>query len=221
MTEFKRFVHKWAWLMLIAFCTIGLIYPVIGIAALVCMLAPSIVAFFRGRMWCGNFCPRGSFNDNILAKLSHKKEIPKFMKSNWFRNLFLIILMSAFTVQLTLAWGDATKIGGVFVRMILVTTVITIILGIIFKQRTWCVFCPMGTMAYYVTKAKAGLKASSKTKYVTFERDKCINCRICTKACPIGIDVLSYKDKGRITDPNCLKCNACVEKCPKKALCEE
>ncbi|PYG89943.1 4Fe-4S binding protein [Ruminiclostridium sufflavum DSM 19573] len=215
MADFKRFVHKWVWIALIAFCIVGVIYPVIGIAALVCMLAPSIVAFFRGRMWCGNFCPRGSFNDNILFRLSRRKNIPVFMKSNWFRNLFLIILMSAFAVQLTFAWGDAARIGGVFVRMILITTVITIILGIIFNQRTWCVFCPMGTMAYYVTKIMSGLK----NKYVTFEKDKCVSCRLCTKACPVGIDVLSCKDKGSVTDHNCLKCNACVEKCPKKALC--
>ncbi len=221
MASFRKFIHKWAWVMLIVFCIIGLIYPIIGIAALICMLAPSVVALFRGRMWCGNFCPRGSFNDNILAKLSRKKVIPKFMKSIWFRNLFLIILMSAFTVQLTFAWGDIVKIGGVFVRMILITTVITIILGIIYKERTWCVFCPMGTMAYYVTKIKSGLKASLTTKYVTFERDKCINCNICTKTCPMGINVLSYKNEEKVTEANCLKCNACVQKCPKSALCEK
>lgn len=216
MVSFKRFIHKWAWLFLIAFCTIGLVNPVIGIAALVCMLAPSIVAVFRGRMWCGNFCPRGSFNDNILSKISIKKEIPKFIKSRLFRNLFLIILMSAFIIQLTLAWGNMVKIGEVFVRMILITTVITIILGIIYNQRTWCVFCPMGTMAYYVTKIKAGFKI----KHITFEKDKCINCKLCTKTCPMGIDILSCKNEGKVTDPNCLKCNACVEKCPKNALYE-
>ncbi len=216
MVSFKRFIHKWAWLLLIAFCTIGLVNPVIGIAALVCMLAPSIVAVFRGRMWCGNFCPRGSFNDNILSKISLKKGIPKFMRSRLFRNLFLIILMSAFVIQLTLAWGNMVKIGEVFVRMILITTAITIILGIIYNQRTWCVFCPMGTMAYYVTKIKAGFKI----KHITFKKDKCKNCKLCTKTCPMGIDVLSYKNEGKVTDPNCLKCNACTDKCPKNALCE-
>ena len=214
MARFKRFVHKWVWLLLITFCIIGLVYPVIGIVALVCMLSPAIIAFTRGRMWCGNFCPRGSFNDNILAKISLKKKLPLFLKSSWFRNLFLIILMSAFAVQLTLAWGDLTKVGEVFVRMILITTLITIVLGIIYSHRAWCVICPMGTMAYFVTK----IKTSAKIKHVTFKKEKCVNCNLCTKTCPIGIDVLSYKEQGVVSHPDCLKCNECVMKCPKKSL---
>jgi polyferredoxin len=215
MTEFKRFVHKWAWILLVAFCIIGLIYPVIGIVALICMLSPSIFAFARGRMWCGNFCPRGSFNDNILSKISLKGKIPRFMKSTWFKTLFLILLMGAFAVQLTFAWGDLTEIGKVFVRMILITTVITIILGITYNHRTWCVICPMGSMAHFVTKMMA---KRSKIKNVTFIKEKCVNCNLCTKSCPMGLDVLSYKEPGQVTNADCLKCNVCINKCPKKSI---
>lgn len=215
MTNFKRFVHKWVWVILIAFCIIGLFYPVIGIVALICMLSPSIFAFAKGRIWCGNFCPRGSFNDTILAKISRNKKVPQFMKSTWFRTLFLVILMGAFTIQLILAWGDMSQIGTVFVRMIIITTLITIVLGIVYSHRAWCVICPMGTMASSVTKFVTG----SHMKYVTFEKEKCVNCKICSKECPIGIDVLSYKQQGQVTNADCLKCNVCINKCPKKALC--
>lgn len=215
MDRIKRFVHKWAWLLLITYCIVGLIYPYIGIAALVCMLAPIAIAFTRGRMWCGNFCPRGSFNDNILSLISPKRKIPQIMKSIWFKTLFLILLMGAFATQLIFAWGNLLEIGRVFVRMILITTGITIALGVIFSQRAWCAICPMGTMAHFVSKLAA---KGGKIKYVTFSKDKCVSCKLCSKSCPIGIDVLGHKTDGKVINADCLKCNVCVQKCPKKSL---
>jgi len=215
MNSLKRFTHKWLWVILIAFCIVGIIYPKIGIVALICMLAPIIVAFFKGRMWCGSFCPRGSFNDIILAKLSYKKAVPKFMKSVWFRNIFLILLMSAFVVQLVFAWGNALAVGQVFVRMIIITTLMAIILGISFNQRTWCMVCPMGTVAHYVANIEV---LKRRFNHVTIEKGTCIDCKLCSKNCPMGINVLQHKNQGKVIDADCLKCNVCVDKCPKKSL---
>lgn len=215
MEKIKKFIHKWVWILLIMFCVIGIFYPIIGLAALICMLAPSVVAIFKGRMWCGNFCPRGSFNDMLLSKISKKRSVPKFLKSTWFKLTFLAFVMGAFTLQIAFAWGSMIGISFVFVRMIVITTIITIILGIVYNQRTWCMICPMGTMAHYVAKLEL---VKSKFRHVVFEKDKCTNCRICSKSCPIGVDVLSHKNTGKVTDADCLKCSVCVEKCPKKSL---
>ncbi len=217
MKKFKELIHNWIWVVLLAFCIIGLIYPVIGVIALICMLAPSLVAIWRGRMWCGNFCPRGSFNDFILTKVSRNKAVPKLLRKKWFRYLFFSILMAAFAVQLILSWGSMAAIGSVFVRMIIITTLLTILLGVIYSSRTWCVICPMGTMAAWVTKFRIGSK-NSTNKNVTFIKDKCVNCRICNKSCPMGIDVLSYKADGAVNNIDCIKCNKCVYKCPKNSL---
>lgn len=215
MDRIKKIVHKWVWVLLVFYCFIGLIYPYIGIAALVCMLVPSAVALIRGRMWCGNFCPRGSFNDIILSKISRNKKIPPIMKSMWFKTLFLILLMGAFAVQLFFAWGNLFELGKVFIRMILITSGITVILGISFSHRTWCVICPMGTMAHFVTKITP---FSWRIRNVNFKKDACVNCKLCSKSCPVGIDVLCNKNEGKVTNADCLKCNVCVDKCPKKSL---
>lgn len=215
MDRNKRFFHKWAWLILISYCIIGLISPTIGIIALACMLAPVLIAFVRGRMWCGNFCPRGSFYDNLLAKISWKKEIPQVFKSLWLKILFLILVMGAFVIQLVFAWGSIPAVGMIFVRMILITTAIAVILGVVFNQRAWCLICPMGTMAHLVTKHAA---VNSQIKYVTFDKEKCTDCKACSKVCPVEIDVLSHKKKGKVTNADCLKCNLCVDKCPKKSI---
>lgn len=214
MEKFKNFIHKWIWILLLVFCVVGVIYPVVGIGAIICMLAPSVLAFWKGRKWCGNYCPRGSFNDIILTRISRKKPIPKVLKAKWFRNTFFIVLMSGFIVQIYFAWGNLSNVGMVFVRMIIITTLITIILGITYKPRTWCAFCPMGTMASWVTK----LVGQNKIKNVTFSEKACVDCNQCTKVCPIGINVLSYKQNGKVINSDCIKCNKCVMKCPKKSL---
>ncbi|OPX43297.1 electron transport complex subunit RsxB [Ruminiclostridium hungatei] len=218
MKTSREFIHQWLWVVLIAFCIVGLFYPAVGIAALICMLAPSVAAIWKDRFWCGSFCPRGSFNDSVLRRISFKRPLPKLLKSKWFRYLFLVLLMSAFAVQLTLAWGSLESTGLVFVRMIIITTLVTIILGIFYSHRTWCVICPMGTMASLVTRAAANSPTAKTNKKVAFVRERCVSCKLCSKSCPVGIDVLSYKGPGKVLDHDCLKCNECVYKCPKNSL---
>ncbi|WP_353892831.1 hypothetical protein PRVXH_002210 [Proteinivorax hydrogeniformans] len=45
------------WVVFIVFLAIGLVYPIIGIIALVCMLAPVVVGVIKGkRIWCSSYC---------------------------------------------------------------------------------------------------------------------------------------------------------------------
>jgi len=51
------------------------------------------------------------------------------------------------------------------------------------------------------------------------ERDYslCIHCKICSKACPVNIDV---EKAIKVTDAECIGCNECVAACPKKGVLE-
>lgn len=62
--------------ILLAYLVIGYFYPIIGLLAIVCMIAPVAFAVRRGRWWCGNACPRGNFYDRLLAKYSPHRPIP-------------------------------------------------------------------------------------------------------------------------------------------------
>ncbi|MGI6554818.1 MAG: 4Fe-4S binding protein [Bacillota bacterium] len=208
-------IHKWGWIILLFFCGVGLFYPIIGLLAIVCMLGPSVYALVKnGRGWCGTYCPRGSFSDVILPGISSNNDIPQFVVSPWFRLAFLALLMIAFGIQLVFAWGNSFEVGMVFVRMIIITTALTIILGVAYRPRTWCTFCPMGTMAHYITKWKS---PGCRGEYVTFKKDSCIDCSRCSRVCPMHIDLLEHKESG-VTEPDCIKCGICISKCPKKAI---
>lgn len=196
---------------LVAFLLTGIVYPVIGIAALICMVAPIVVAPFRGRFWCGNFCPRGSFYDHVLAKVSPKKEVPRFFSHPFFRGFMILFIMTVFSIQMYYAWGDIFAIGKVFVQIILITTIVGIILGVLFHHRTWCSFCPMGTLAAWISRWKK--------PFPLLVKDSCVSCKVCKKVCPMQIE--PYSAKGReegFLHQDCLKCARCVDKCPKKAL---
>ena len=207
----KNKLQKNLFWVLLVFLAIGLVYPAIGVIALICMLAPVAVSFYKGRFWCGNFCPRGSFFDNVLSRISPKKPIPPIFRSTGLRVFMLFLIMAVFSIQMYYAWGSLSAMGMVFIRIILVTTLVGIVLGMLYHQRTWCSFCPMGTLSSWVSTWK-------KPMPIIVE-DSCCNCSLCSKVCPMQLAPISAKgDSNGFAAGDCLKCGICVEKCPKKSL---
>lgn len=144
------------WILLV-YLVIGFFYPVVGFLAVICMIALVAFAVRRGRWWCGNACPRGNFYDRVLSKYSPHKEIPAFVRTRVFRIFMVMFIFTMFGVQMTLAWGDWNAMGRVFWMIILITTIVGITLAFIFAPRTWCSFCPMGTLSSWVTPRAGNL----------------------------------------------------------------
>lgn len=157
--------NRWIWSALLFFLFLGWFYPVIGGIAMLCMFAPVVYAALRGkRKWCVTFCPRGIFNDVLLKRLSRNRQIPRFFSSTGFKLFFLTFLMYNFYTGLVNAYPNPVLMGRVFVKLISITTALTILLGVVFHPRTWCAFCPMGFMsniAIFIRRAW-GLKTPTK-----------------------------------------------------------
>lgn len=199
---------KYSYLILILYMLAGFfVWPALGIIALVCMLAPVILAPFRGRQWCGVYCPRGSLWDSVFAKIISRREVPKWAKALEFRVFMLLLIFTVFGVQMYFAWPDWNEIGLVFLRIIFITTLAGIILAFRYSPRTWCNFCPMGTLAAWSSTEKKGIRVS----------DSCVNCKLCAKVCPMNLR--PFEARGNIfIHGDCIKCRECVKICPKKAL---
>ncbi|WP_125153556.1 4Fe-4S binding protein [Clostridium rectalis] len=202
---------KYAYIVLLIFIFAGMFDMRIALLATLCMIGPLVLALFgKGRFWCGNVCPRGSFYDNILAKISPKKQVPKFLKSNVFRLAVIIVMFYMFGTGIYKNWGNAYGIGMVFYRMIVITTLVGIVLGVFINGRTWCSFCPMGSIAAFITY----FKKNTKTLAVS---DSCVSCKLCEKKCSMGI--VPYEYKGNALDnPDCIQCGQCITVCPKDAI---
>ena len=130
----------------------GLFKPILGYLVLAMMVFLLILSFFRGRYWCWNLCPRGSFLDIVLSKVSTKRPLPKLFTKQWFRWLIVALFMSFLMIRIVGTGGNYIAIGLVFVVMCTITTVISIVIGVITKHRGWCMICPMGTLQEKIGK---------------------------------------------------------------------
>ncbi|WP_440953652.1 4Fe-4S binding protein [Methanococcoides sp. FTZ1] len=185
----------------------GLWYPVLGYFMVVVMGTLFITSIFRGRWFCGNLCPRGSYFDYGIIKISKKRKIPKILSSMWLRIpvFTAMITFMMYRISVTFAAQNTFElIGTIFVSVCLMTTIIGTILGARFNTRSWCNFCPMGTMQRIIGGNKYQLQMN---------HDTCVDCKLCEKACPMQLKV---RDIGN--NPDCIKCGRCVDKCPKDSL---
>lgn len=183
----------------------GWFYPVLGYAMMVCMIAPVAVSAARGRYWCGWFCPRGSFFDYVMRRFSRNKPAPAWMRSTPFRIGMIVFLMTVMSVQIAAVWPDPWAIGFVFIKLLAITTVVGMVLAVLYKPRTWCGFCPMGTMSSWLAAGKRPLQVEEST---------CKSCNLCANVCPMTLS----PHKPDKSHADCIKCEQCVHTCRPKAL---
>jgi ferredoxin-type protein NapH len=161
----KRRGRTSQWMMIGFFPLIaigGLFYPWLGYLMLAMMLFMIPYAYFKGRYWCGNICPRGAFYDIVMPNFTLNRPVPRLLTRRWFRWVVFGFFMSVFTGRMIATGGNLLAIGGVFVSMCIITTAIGLVLTSLTKPRAWCMVCPMGTLQENL--GKAGRKAAKKSK---------------------------------------------------------
>lgn len=176
-------------------------------------IAGIILSLVLGRFWCGWLCPRGTFLDHILSKISRNHKIPPLLKGTPFKIAILALIMTMFIITFTgrnpLLQTNNTLalLGGFLIFVCIITTIIlSIPLGILYKPRTWCSFCPMGF-------AQSLLSA---TKILHITPVDCKNCKNCTaeKACPLEV----FDTHTHTSNTNCIKCLNCADACRFNAI---
>lgn len=181
---------------------IGLIF--IGFVVLGGMLLSPVF----GRFWCGWLCPRGIFLDYTLGPISMNRKIPKILRSKGFKNLMVGVMVLMLGISLLnlnpflRSTNPMAPLGGFLVLMCIATTIaMAAPLGIIYKPRTWCSFCPMGYIQSLL----------SRKRLLKIHVENCAGCRKCEKICPIELKVLEENS-------DCLNCMNCVDVCKKQSL---
>lgn len=189
MTKKKKW-YDYLWIVSATYLILGFFNILFAWIGLLCFFIPLLIAIFGGdKMYCNKFCGRGQLFDLLGNKLglSRKKDIPKFLRSKWFRYGFLIFFFIMFfnmlfstylvfegtrnlkevvtllwTIKLPWNWayhGTAVapwvaQFAFGFYSVMLTSTVLGLITMILYKPRSWCVYCPMGTMTQTICKAK-------------------------------------------------------------------
>lgn len=80
------------------------------------------------------------------------------------------------------------------------------LIGSFFYDRFFCKYlCPMG--------AFLGLVSKISPLKIQRDADVCIDCKLCTKSCPVNIPVAELAE---VKSAECIQCQECVSSCPKE-----
>jgi len=186
----------------------GAFWPMLGWIIVGMIAVFLVLTWFRGRYFCGWFCALGSVFERVVARVSRNREMLPLFRARWFRWLLFGLMMGLLGSRLVMSEGDPEKIGAAFRMMWIVSLGFATFFGIVYKPRTWCAVCPMGTMQGIL---------SPRTHLLTVDAS-CRDCRKCAKVCPIGTEPARYRDTGSVPSLDCMRCGNCVVNCPRKAL---
>lgn len=189
MKKRKRW-YDYLWIFSTVYLLLGFVNILFAWIGLICFFLPLGISIVKGnKVYCNKYCGRGQLFDLLGNKLrlSRKKDIPGFIKSNWFRYGFLIFFLVMFVNMLfstylvfsgandmkevvkllwtiRLPWHFAyhgtlfapwvAQFSFGFYSVMLTSTVLGLVTMLLFKPRSWCVYCPMGTMTQGICRLK-------------------------------------------------------------------
>ncbi|MCT4605011.1 MAG: 4Fe-4S ferredoxin [Marinisporobacter sp.] len=163
----KKSHQSWSWILMVIFITLSIVDIRFGLLGFICMGAPIYHALRgEGKIHCSKYCPRGSILGKFLQLVSFNNQLPKAFRGRKAKNILLSIMMIMFTISLYHAFHQPNVIKAVafaVFRLMMVSFVLGIIMGVIFKPRSWCQVCPMGHGTALI-KESQDKKASKKVK---------------------------------------------------------
>lgn len=185
-----------------------------------------------GRFICGFVCPMG-----LLQDLAYSVKTPKLLLRLRFLRYLKYAVLAVFVVILPLALANelsglgqpwfckyicpsGTIFGAIpllavngFLRkfagaqfIFKLSLAIGVLAAAVFIFRAFCrVLCPLGAIYSLFNKISV--------LRMRCDRDKCVSCGSCAKACPARLEPASQPNS-----PECVRCGKCANACPKNAL---
>lgn len=219
--------RKWGWILTVVVAFGGLYQPLLGLIVPFIILGLTGTSLFKGRLWCGNVCAHGSLYDELLLKYSKNTKIPKFFKNKYLMIGFFLWMGTKLSYKTYMVFTNLEgmslleRFGFIFVSTYIMVFVISVPIGLIFSPRSWCQFCPMGTiqkLSYRFGKF-LGINRDTDVKISIASKDLCHTCGKCSRVCPMQLEpYLEFDENNQFSNENCIKCSTCVEHCPAKIL---
>lgn len=186
------------------------------------LIVSIVIALVFRRSFCGLICPFGALQEffGLIGKKIFKKQftIPtKVDKPLRYLKYIVLVITLFFAWQTANLWINpydpwaayghiSTGISSLFEEYLFgLIVLIVVLVGSLLYDRFFCKYlCPMG--AFY------GLISKISPSRIVRNEDKCINCGLCNKNCPVNIKVSELKE---VKTAECINCQKCVLCCPK------
>jgi polyferredoxin len=186
----------------------------------------SIFGFLFGRYICGWVCPIGALQDLLGFGRSKvvKEEIPRLYFLRWIKYALLVFIpISSIYLLETFFTNKMCPVGvltGTIPQFLLdidgwqlrpdfpfkMISLGIFFLLVIVVARGWCRFlCPLGAWLSFYNKITP--------LNVSVDKKKCVSCGLCTKNCPMKIDVPNSH-----RSLECIGCTRCIHNCNKEAI---
>ncbi|MCT4545105.1 MAG: 4Fe-4S ferredoxin [Vallitalea sp.] len=147
--------QSWSWILIILFFSLSIVNIKFGILGIICFSLPVYHALRgRGKIHCSKYCPRGSFLGKFLSEITLNNPLPKFMKTKQFKTFILLLMLTMFSIAMIKSNFQLTYVAFSLFRLMGVSFIVGIILGVFYKPRSWCQICPMGYGTGLITKYK-------------------------------------------------------------------
>ena len=189
-----------------------------------------IGSLFFGRLWCGWACPAGALQE-FAGPINNRRvsrRIRWIKYAIWVPWLGLIISLAIgaggyravdpfFHLEggVTMAIPDSG--GPPWYMIYYIVIVVFAGLAVIVGRRAGC-----HTVCWMAPFMIVGRRIRNLVRWPSLrlkaETDSCNNCKICTRNCPMSLDVNQMVQRNDMENDECVLCGNCVDGCPKDAI---
>ena len=206
-----------------------IIYGFVGIVsgATIMFLLHFLFAMFLGRAFCGFLCP-GSGLSQCLAIINDKE-----VKNKKLRVIKYIVcaLLVVATIASFMFAGGISEIdflaglddGWIFLlapyRYAIYFGVLfgALLFAIILGKRSFCQ-CACWIAPFMIIGAKVSGWLNLPRLRLKADEQSCVDCKLCSKKCPMSLDVMAMVKTENMNNSECILCGECVDICPKKSI---
>lgn len=125
---------------------LSLLWPVVGLAVPALVLIAVISNAFRPNWFCSNACPRAKILGGFFRRFSRNRPTPPSLYTGQMRMVLCGALLFCSISQTSRYWKDLPRLGLFFWSVCVVSLVFAIAFALLYKPRSWCALCPVGTL---------------------------------------------------------------------------